>query len=416
MNSRLDHRRVRVTVVVSHPIQYFCHTYRRLSDQPDIDLSVQFSCLMGAKPYLDHGMATCLKWETDLLSGFRWRSISNDTQVLRRRLARRVIETWRRLSLDQPDVVLLHGYTSAECRAAYFWAMLKRRRLLLFGDGNGRIERGQPLWRRVLKGLALAPMLRGFHAVLSLGEANECYWRMVGVPGSRIVHAPLYLPDPGIFAMTDVARMDHRRTVRLQVGLSDGDVVVMYSGKFQRRKRVRDLVEAVDRCPGIKCLYVGDGECRSELTGAVRHPERHRFLGFANLDRLPSLYAAADALVHPADAEPYGLVIAEAAMVGLPILSSRTTGAIGEGSHARLGRNASTFESGDVDGLVALLNALASERSRLVEMAAQSRAIAAEMHDSGLRGIRIAIGLDAVASGRSGRVCPGDGPAPGVEL
>jgi glycosyltransferase involved in cell wall biosynthesis len=382
-----------VLVIVSHPIQYLCHSYRRLAGQPDVDLTVRFTCLMGAREYHDPGMGVSLQWKSDLLSGFKWSARTDSSALPEGDLVSRVLAMMRYLSAERPEVVLLHGYSSVECLSAWAWAIMHHRKLVLFGDGNGRIESQRPWVRRVLKRWALSLVLRRCDAVLSLGDANEQYWRRLGVPGERVEHAPLYLPDPEVFLLSDAARRDSRRSVRAKLGIGDHDFVAVYSGKFQRRKRVVDLVHAVDRTPGATCIYVGDGDTRSDCERAVAHPERHRFVGFANLDRLPSLYAAADVLVHPAEAEPYGLILAEAAMVGLPIVATSTAGAVGWSSHARPGCNALTFDVGDVTKLASHLSRLASARDELAAMSAQSRRIALEMQSVGLTGLRSAIGL-----------------------
>ena len=84
---------------------------------------------------------------------------------------------------------------------------------------------------------------------------------------------------------------------------------------------------------------------------AARHGLDVEFLGFVNIDGLPALYAAADVFVHCAEIEQYGMVVVEAAVLGLPMILSDRTGAIGPSSIARPGVNALAYPFGDIEAL-----------------------------------------------------------------
>ena len=45
----------RLAVVNSHPIQYFAPLYRRLAQEPDIDLTVYYCSRQGLETYKDAG-------------------------------------------------------------------------------------------------------------------------------------------------------------------------------------------------------------------------------------------------------------------------------------------------------------------------------------------------------------------------
>ena len=55
--------------------------------------------------------------------------------------------------------------------------------------------------------------------------------------------------------------------------------------------------------------------------------DRVRFLGFVNQSQLPSVYCAADFFVLPSLFEPFGLVVNEAMLCGLPVAVSDSVGA-----------------------------------------------------------------------------------------
>lgn len=104
------------------------------------------------------------------------------------------------------------------------------------------------------------------------------------------------------------------------------------------------------------------------------------FLGFVNIDQLPGIYCAADALAHPAEIETFGVIVLEAAILGLPLVLSDRVGAIGPTSVARPGENTLVHRSGDTEALAEALRRLADEPDTLERLAQCSLAISRD-HD-----------------------------------
>lgn len=109
-----------------------------------------------------------------------------------------------------------------------------------------------------------------------------------------------------------------------------------------RRKRVGDLIEATailarEGGPSFEVVVVGDGPERDALQRRAETlglGATMRFLGKIQPDAVVGEMAAADAFVLPSPQETFGLVLAEALAVGLPVLAARSGGAeyvIGEG-------------------------------------------------------------------------------------
>ena len=87
-------------------------------------------------------------------------------------------------------------------------------------------------------------------------------------------------------------------------------------------------------------------------------------------------------LVHAAEFEPYGVVVLEAAFMGLPLIVSDVTGAIGRTAIARPGENTLVFPCSDVAGLAAAIGELIASSGRREGMAARSLEIARD-HEGG---------------------------------
>ena len=106
---------------------------------------------------------------------------------------------------------------------------------------------------------------------------------------------------------------------------------MLFSGKFIRKKRPGDIIEAVRCIPDCErpiIVFVGSGELEDELRShALRCKVRCVFLGFKNQSQLPACYAAADTLILPSDGgETWGLVVNEAFACGVPAIVSDSCG------------------------------------------------------------------------------------------
>jgi len=117
-----------------------------------------------------------------------------------------------------------------------------------------------------------------------------------------------------------------------------GPLNLLYVGECSRVKGLVFLVEAMTRLePSVAKLNVAGGHSQEpgyfkaiqQMVNRHNLSDRISFHGYADRDRLASLYQKADALVVPSLSEGYGMVVAEAYCHGLPVIAS-DAGALGE--------------------------------------------------------------------------------------
>jgi glycosyltransferase involved in cell wall biosynthesis len=154
--------------------------------------------------------------------------------------------------------------------------------------------------------------------------------------------------------------------------IGDAGFTLLFVGRLVRGKGVRILLDAWRRADlGKDAILAFAGE------GPIK-PAGHGVRALGRIDRsaLPSLYAAADALVLPSIRtatflEPWGLVVNEAMHQGTPVIASEAVGAVA-GGLVRDGRNGLVVPAGDAQALATRISALAANaelRSRLGEAA-----------------------------------------------
>jgi len=359
---------VKLGILVSHPIQYFVPVYRALSQRPDLSLLVLYRTRMGVDAYYDPGFDQSVQWDIPLLAGYKSHFLSGKTALtgfepgIVRELLRRHF-----------DVLIVHGYNSLTILLAVLVAKLIGTRVFVRGDT--RLERhhlSAPFWKRLSKRF----LFKIFDGVLAIGSLNRAYFSAFGVAEERISFAP-FCVDNAMFSLRTEERRVQRLKCRGTLGLPEDCTVVLYASKLISRKRPADLVRAfalvAPRFPDAWLVMAGSGEEEHILRSMVSALgiERVRFIGFQNQSNLPTLYAASDVFVLPADAEPWGLVLNEVMAAGLPVVVSDEVGATpdlvqGQGTGF-------VYPCGDVEALAGTLESLLQSETLRLEMGKKAR-------------------------------------------
>lgn len=141
---------------------------------------------------------------------------------------------------------------------------------------------------------------------------------------------------------TDTRRFGHisRIEARRTLGLDQDAKIVLYVGRFDRRKGIETLVRAVGQSQlkdqNLKLIIGGgsrpgqsDGAERERIEGIVNElglQDITMFPGRLGVENLHLYYAAADVSVVPSHYEPFGLVAIEAMASGTPVVASDVGG------------------------------------------------------------------------------------------
>ncbi|NVN98850.1 MAG: glycosyltransferase family 4 protein [Geobacteraceae bacterium] len=390
--------RIRVAIVVSHPIQHFVHLYRALAKVPTIDLLVIFAADIGVRKYFDKDMNVEIAWETDLLSGYNSVFLPESSSIQRTgfwTLNNPSIAA--ALGTFRPDVVQLHGYGHVTVFRALLWSKLYGVPLLLWSDSSLLFQRS--LFKRVAKKIVITLLMSLFNGVLTTGSNNAAYYLNYGVPRRKLFRCP-FTVDETHFAMARASIGTKRIKMRRTYGVPENAFLVLFVGKLMPLKRPQDVLHALlkttsrsSEWSNLTVFFAGDGRLKADLEEySVNNNLQAIFGGFINVNILPYIYAMADLLVFPSDREAYGLSAREAICLGLPLIVSDQIGCIGADDAARPQENAIVYPAGDVDALSEAIELLAIDAGLLRSMGAASLRIAEELNvDSSVNGF-----LDAV--------------------
>lgn len=248
-----------------------------------------------------------------------------------------------------------------------------------------RRERPEVVWVNSLFNplAAIAARLAGARVVWHLhernlpGAAGRIYSRIIGrfsdlaVVVSEFVAATFDLPEDQMVVVPNALLTE---IVPTQLRRRGRSFVVGYVGQLEPRKRVADILEAVDRLPETTAVIVGDGKGRGQVESKVERLDLESRVNLAGFQPdVRPYYERFDCVVISSSNEPFGLVALEAMAAGRPVIAARS-GALPE----VLGDAALYYRLGDVDELSAQLARIQSDPR-----------LAASLREKGLKRVKL---------------------------
>jgi len=254
-----------------------------------------------------------------------------------------------------PRTLIMH----ADPLAAYAYRWFAR-----FGSRE-TIDRSFDLFWRHLRRLGAR-----FDGVVCANRHLSARLRAGGVAGVETI--PMGV-DPGVFSP---AHRDSglRRDLLARCALPENASLLIGVGRHSGEKRwplVIDACLAASQHRPVGLILVGDGRDRSRLVRQIGdNPHIHLLAPIADRVLLAKVLASADALVHGCEAETFGLVAAEAAASGLPLIVPD------EGGAADFVRddNGVLYRAGDAAAAARAITELLSRNREQVTAAAARRA------------------------------------------
>lgn len=381
----------RVAIVASHVIQYQDPFFRLLAADPAIDLTVLFCSRAGAEVYRDVEMQTTLRWDLEMLQGYRHEFLRNFgrghgyTRLINPAIVPKILRG------RYDAVIFFLGWGTitsllgiAACRAS-------TTPFFLYGDSS------HPPAARTLPQRVRVAFLRGVFALargfLVSGKLNGDYYAHYGANRRDFFLLPWAI-DNARFEEGSRFEDGEREAMRERFGIRADQLAIIFSAKLLPRKDPMTLLRAVARMrhrDRAVVIFLGHGELLDELQAFANEQRLQvRFPGFINQTDLPKHYAMGDVFVLPSVYEPRGAVINEAMACGLPVITTDACGS--NGDIVLEGENAFIYPAGDAATLARQLDALIDDPALRERMARRSREIIATWdYVRGVEGVKEAM-------------------------
>lgn len=275
-------------------------------------------------------LALVSNWDGDPVEGVTVKQLTISGSSNHRRMANFADAVTAMLQKEKVDRIL--GFNRLPGLDAYFVADSCFAEHLA---SKSSLVRYLPRYATYLK-LEQQVMATGGPLLLFLnGDQCDQYRAHYALPESRYhVLPPGIEPDRRRPAAHARLRIETRRAL----GVNDGESLLLFLGSGFRVKGLARALKAFAVCPAsTKLMIVGNDDSLPYLR-KLDPSIRGRVIVLGARDDVPALMQAADLLLHPAYRESAGMVLLEATVAGLPVLTTDTCG------YARYVRDAGSGE------------------------------------------------------------------------
>jgi glycosyltransferase involved in cell wall biosynthesis len=237
----------------------------------------------------------------------------------------KIISLLKRVAFHNPKLIYLNGYYDASYWAVIVYAKLKNIKIIIDSEST-ESSRERFWWKEMLKKIVI-PRMDGY---LCLGTKATEYIIKLGVKKEKILSS------------RNIGIANDKVSTLYQDGLSERDSVkkyynlpqfnFIYAGRFSPIKNLSILVEAfaevTKKYDNWGLILSGDGAEKENLKSLVssNNIERIFFLPSCEWHEVPARYALADVAILPSLFEPFGFLVNEALVYGMPIIVSNRCG------------------------------------------------------------------------------------------
>jgi glycosyltransferase involved in cell wall biosynthesis len=271
----------------------------------------------------------------------------------------------------QPDVLTITGYYDWAQVLLLVYAKIRGKKVTISVESS-QMDRTRNAGKELIKKL----IFKLTDAFFCFGTSSVNYLLALGVPQAKIA-----VRQGAVVDNTRIRqRYDLARAVICPPGQPSRNFI--YVGRMALEKNLLTLLEAFkeaiknDRMADWGVILVGDGPERATLEDFVLKNELTqlvKFTGGVGWQEIPDYLAQADVLILPSFSEPWGLVVNEALVCGMPVIVSNKCGCAEDLVIA--GANGFLFDPTDQENLVEIMQFYANHPAVINQHGAVSEKI-----------------------------------------
>jgi glycosyltransferase involved in cell wall biosynthesis/peptidoglycan/xylan/chitin deacetylase (PgdA/CDA1 family) len=347
----------KIAIIAPVPFYYHIPFYKKLSESPEIDLTVYYcsdETVRGEDIKKMYSSKGNIVDKSDLMEGYKYKFLRNysfSPSFMNWPFGLVNFGIFSELKKEKFDAVVLQSWTNFTWWLAFLTSLIFRIPILFMTDSNILSEPHKSFWKLRIKKILLGSFLfKNSAGFLTSGKANEDFYKYYGVPNDKMNRIPFSWGYEDILSKAEKLE-SQRDNIRKKFGINKNDFVILYIGRLSKEKMPLIILDAFKRinCENKKLFIVGDGPMRAEFE---RYSEKLginniTMMGFQPHEKIFDFFVSADLLVLPSLHETWGIVVNEAMCFGLPVVVSDRVGAAVD--LVRDGYNGYVFPVGNVE-------------------------------------------------------------------
>ena len=273
----------------------------------------------------------------------------------------------------RPDVLNLTGWYDPAQWVLLFYAKLRGINVVISNESNVRDHVRMGLKERFKQFL-----LSQADVFFCFGKSSAAYLEKLGVKSAQIVTQRAAIVDNDVILEhyhRAFAQRESRKSARNWAPYN-----FIFVGRLIPPKNLPLLLQAFaevqKNAPDWGLVLLGEGEQKAELQTMAATIPNVRFEAGVPWYKVAEYLALADVLVLPSESEPWGLVVNEAMICGLPVLVSEPSGCVDD--LVQVGKNGWVFHPHLLPDFVNKLRLFVDNVENLTQMGEKSRQIVAD--------------------------------------
>ncbi len=358
----LNNQMKRLAIITTHPIQYYAPLFRLLNERGLVKPKVFYTWWQAKEKVEDKGFGKTIQWDIPLLEGYEHQFIPTKGVGKKTFFGIDNPELLNEITKWNPDAILVYGWN--------FKSHLQVMRhfngkvpVWFRGDSHLLDEKGniKDSIRRLLLYWVYSHIDRAFY----VGTHNKNYFLKHGLKEEQLVFAPHAIDNERFKDNKHHNYKEKALEWRNELGYEPDDIVILFAGKFEKKKDPLLLLQAVKNInhsliksftsPRLNLLLVGNGPLENLLKEKGEDDIHIKFLPFQNQSVMPVLYRVGDLYCLPSKGpgETWGLAVNEALACSRPVLVSDKVGCAKD--LVIEGKNGFIFTSGSIESLISKL-------------------------------------------------------------
>ncbi len=351
-------KKFKLAIVVSHPIEFHVPIYRKLAENPEIDLMVYYCSDWGTRESFDPAFGRPIKWDIPMLEGYKYKFLKSYGVGKEFGFFGQINPgIIKELIVGNYDAVNIFGYVFVTNWLAFLVCRFKKIPIIFRGEAD--LSKSISSFKKILKKTILENLFKRIDAFLYSYNLNKNFYMFYGVPERKLFFHPCSV-DNDFFQKNAESLRGKQEEIKNSIGIKKTEVpIILFSGTLISRKRPMDLLRAYKSVSQkANLIIMGDGKERKELEEFVKYNELNNvyFIGFKNQSEISMFHFVSDIFVLPSEYDPSPKVLNEALNFGHPIITTDRVGTAPE--LIQEGRNGFIFKVGDVEGLADYLEQL----------------------------------------------------------
>jgi glycosyltransferase involved in cell wall biosynthesis len=315
----------KLAIITSHPIQYNDPWFKLLAEKIAVKVFYTWEQSKAGSKF-DPGFKRIITWDIPLLEGYEYTFVKNVSKDPGTHHYKGIINPTliKEVKAWNPDSLLVIGWSfHSHIRCMRYF----HKKIPIFFRGDSHLLNEKAGLKKILRRIFLTWVYKHVDYPLYVGSNNREYYLAHGLTNEQLVFAP-HAIDNDRFNRSAGNTMKANEW-RRQLGINEGDFVVLYAGKLETSKNPGFMIELGNKLPdtNVKFLIVGNGEQESALKEKVKGDRRYVFLDFQNQLQMPIVYRMGNVFILPAfGPETWGLAVNEAMACGLPVIVTHRIG------------------------------------------------------------------------------------------